>query len=152
MTLDIARSASDHRIVVSVYNASTAAAISSGEIVRLSTGSTPNIYAVTRIGTTAGTAIRLFGVCEHAIATGQVGDCVIHGPAIAVAAAAITVKAPLTASNSSTSTLKGRAEVASGSSTSGLADLGSYIGWAMKTGSTGAFTEIFVNTAHTPVV
>lgn len=151
MTLDIARSASENRIVVSVYNAATAAAISSGEIVKLTTGSTPNIYSVDRIGTTAGTAIRLFGVCEHKIATGGVGDCVIHGPAIAVAAAAITVKAPLTAQASSTSTLKGRAIVATAASTAGGAGTGSYIGWAMKVGSTGAFTEIFVNTAHTPV-
>lgn len=150
MTLDIARSASDHRIVVSVYNAATAAAISSGEAVILTTGSTPNIYSVTRIGATAGTAIRLFGVCEHAIATGQVGDCVIHGPAIAKAAAAITVKAPLTA-QSGTTGVRGRVALATAASTAGLADNGTYLGWAMKVGSTGAFTEIFVNTAHTPV-
>lgn len=136
----------DGRIVVSVYNATTAAAISSGEVVKLMTGSTPNIYAVSRVGATAGTCVRLFGVCETRIATGGVGPCVIHGPALAKGAAAITVKAPLTATVGTTG-VRGRVEVAT-AGTAGVADDGKYLGWAMSVGSTGAYTAVFVNTAH----
>lgn len=146
MTVQVAVPGRDNRIVVSVYNATTAAAISSGEVVKLSTGSTPNLYKVTRVGATAGTCVRLFGVCEQRIATGGVGACVIHGPALAMGAAAITVKAPLTA-NAGTTGVRGRVVTAT-AGTAGVSDDGTYLGWAMSVGSTGAFTAVFVNTAH----
>jgi len=150
MTLQVAVPGREFAIKVPVYNATTAAAISSGEVVKLATGSTPNLYAVTRVATAASSCVRLFGVVEEAIATGQVGYCTIHGPAKAMAAAAITVKAPLTA-HAGTTGVRGRVEVATAASTAGLADNGTYLGWAMSVGSTGAFCAVFVNTAHTPV-
>jgi len=137
------------RISVPVLNSSTTAVIASGSVVFLATGTSPNEYKVTKVST-AGTVLRLFGVVEHQIATAGVGYCVIHGPAVALANSAITVKAPVTAVGG-TAGVAGRVEAATAASTAGLADNGTYLGWSMGVGSTGAFVPIFVDTCHTPV-
>jgi hypothetical protein len=139
----------DGRIEVAVINGATAAVIKAGCAVILVTATVPNTYKVTNVGATAGTVVRLFGIVENEIATGAVGSCVIHGPAVATAYDVITVKQPLTAIYG-TAGIRGRVDLATAASTAGLADNGTYIGWAMGPGSTGASIPIFVTTTHTP--
>lgn len=137
------------RISVPVVNASTTASIASGSIVKLSTASVPNEYKVELPGSTAGTVVRVFGVVEHAIATAGTGYCVIHGPAVCLAAEAITVKGPVTA-QFGTAGVRGRGAAMS-IATAGAASVTKYAGWAMGPGSTGAFFPLFVNTPQVPM-
>ena len=138
-----------NRIVVTVVNGTTSASILSGETVRLATATAPNTYKVTNMGATAGTVVRVFGVCEQLIATGGTGPCVIHGPAKALAGGTFAVKNPLTV-KSGTSAAAGRCVVAT-AGTAGVSGTGSYLGWSLGVGADGAFVPVFVNTTHTNV-
>jgi len=137
------------RTVVTVINGTASAAILSGETVRLATATAPNTYKVTNIATGAGSIVRLFGVCEELIATGETGPCVIHGPALALAGGVFAVKNPLTALLGS-SVAAGRCVVATAGAAA-VSGTGSYLGWSMGVGATGAFAPVFVNTAHVNV-
>lgn len=135
------------RVVVTVYNGSTAAVVKANTIVRLDTSTTVNnIPKVHNIGATAGTVIRLFGACEEEIATGGYGPCVIHGPALVTAHGAITVKTAVTATPG-TSGIRGRTTSCT-IGTAGAAVSSKYLGWALTVGSTGATHVVFVNTVH----
>ena len=146
MSTETAIPGREGRVVVTVYNQSTAAVIKAGTAVRLVTGAVGAVPSVHNIGATAGTVIRLFGVCEDEIATGARGPCVIHGPAQAVAGSAITVKSAVTAVPGSAG-IRGRSSACS-IATAGAAVTTKYLGWALTVGSTGATHIVFVNTVH----
>jgi len=152
MTLQVSVPCKEQRMIVPVYNASTAAVIKANTAVRLVTSTTVNqVYSVSNVGATAGGAnlTFIFGVCESQIATGGVGECVIHGPAEITAASAITVKSPVCA-NPGTAAIRGRSTTAT-IVTAGGAVSSKYLGWAMTVGATGSTHVVFVNTPHAPI-